>query len=222
MLHVSGHHGGACWNLRYTCRLWLGARRGGRPAYRADQRSSVALEPNRAIRLARTLRELRESAWPGVRADPGPAGQGAQRRKPGGVSDAQLLGVAHQPQDARPRAGSAPTRASSRPAAPSMARSRTCSPRRTSPPTSSSASASWRRSCWACCTPTRRARAEHLLLRRRPGDDHLPRGARGRAWPTGRPAQPQLQQAPAASPTSTPCWRSGATSAPRTPTLRPD
>ena len=184
------------------------------------RRSPVALETGQALRLARTSVSF-VSRGARRRADPGPAGQGAPAESRVASGDAQLMGVAHQPEDAHREQAHAPTRASCRDPPLLEGTEPHCSPRRTSPPMNSSASTSWRRNC----SRDRRRRltrpAEHLRLRRGPGGHIIyPEAPEEEARATGRPGRTQTSTGSSASPISMPCWRSGAMSSAREPTLR--
>ena len=57
----------------------------------------VALNPDQAVNLARALRELRESTWPDQELTQGPTRESAQRGRPGGGGNAELMGVDDHP-----------------------------------------------------------------------------------------------------------------------------
>ncbi len=178
----------------------------------------MALEPDRAIRLARTLRELRESAWPDVELTQAQLAKALSAESR--VASATLSSWESLTNPKTPTASRLSAYARFFATRRSLIRSRTSFPRRTSPPTSSSATASWRQS-WSGCWPTRpaaaalsrstRARSRSSARRHRPtNEDSLP-----------SPATP-TSIGFSSSPTKMPCWRCGDTSAPRTRRSRPD
>ena len=180
----------------------------------------MALETTQAIRLARTLRELRESAWPGVeltQAQLAKALSADSRVASATLSSWESLTNPKTPTASR-LTGYARFFATRRSL---EGKSRTSSPRRTSPPTScerfrelevgaAGPAARRHRRTHRAPSPSTKARSRSSARRR-------PRRSAGGS-PTRRTPTSTGSNG---WPTSTPSWRSGATSAPRTPTSGP-
>ena len=129
-------------------------------------------------------------------ADPGPAGRGVQHGEQSRVGNHQLLGVDDQPEDADRRPAAAPTPGSSPPDARSKAAPHLI-PESELDARSETGSARSRSNCSACSQRAGRGPAQHLHLRRWPGNRHLPGGARDARGPLADDRDPnftKLQQ----------------------------